>query len=127
MKITDLSLREKILQTVCLRHKPDTVPAEKYGALFFGGEIITEAEDMGLDKARATIAEYIDSADIPMLITSDFENGCGSMVKGLTPFPYLSGLGATNAPKLAYEYGKATALEARSIGANWSLSPVCAC
>ena len=125
MKIRDLSLREKVLQTVVVRHKKDRITKEKVGAVFFGGEIITSAEDMGLDAARNTLAQYIDNADIPLLITSDFENGCGSMVKGLTPFPYLSGLGATNDPKLAYEYGKATAMEARSIGANWSFSPVC--
>ncbi len=125
MKLSDLSLREKILQTVVLRHKKDVFVADKVGALFIGGEIITEAEDTPLEKARETISRYIDNADIPLLITSDFENGCGSMVKGLTPLPYLSGLGATNDPRLAYDYGKATAMEARSIGANWSLSPVC--
>lgn len=125
MKITDLSLREKILQTVVLRHRKDIFVPDKIGAIFFGGEIITEAEDIGLDNARQIITQYIDNADIPLLITSHFENGCGSMVKGLTPLPYLSGLGATNDPQLAYEYGKVTALEARSIGANWSLSPVC--
>ena len=125
MRIRDLSLREKVLQTVVLRHKKDHFTESKVGALFFGGEIITEAEDMGLDKAREILCRYIDNADIPPLITSDFENGCGSMVKGLTPFPYLSGLGATNDANLAYAYGKATALEALSIGANWSLSPVC--
>ncbi len=120
-----MTLREKVLQTVVLRHKSGCIPTDRVGALFFGGEIITEAEDMGLDKARETLRRYIECADIPLMITSDFENGCGSMVKGLTPFPYLSGLGATNDPALAYEYGKATALEALSIGANWSLSPVC--
>lgn len=125
MNIRNLSLREKVLQTVVLRHKKDQFIPDKVGALFFGGEIITEAEDMGLDKARSTLAQYINNADIPLLITSDFENGCGSMVKGLTPLPYLSSLGAANDEQLAYEYGKATALEARSIGANWSLSPVC--
>ena len=125
MKIRDLSLREKVLQTVVLRHKKCEITKEKVGAVFFGGEIITSAEDMGLDAARNTLTQYIYNADIPLLITSDFENGCGSMVKGLTPFPYLSGLGATNDPQLAYEYGKATAMEARSIGANWSFSPVC--
>ena len=58
------------------------------------------------------------------MITSDFENGCGSMVKGLTPLLYLMGLGATDDSELAYDYGKATALEARSVGVNWSFSPV---
>ena len=124
MKIGCLSLREKVLQTVVLRYKDSKRDLEKVGALFFRGEIITEAEDMGLDAARGFLARHIDNADIPLLITSDFENGCGSMIKGLTPLPYLSGLGAANDAKLAYDYGRATALEARSIGANWSFSPV---
>lgn len=125
MDVRDLTLREKALQTIVLQHKKDEFPSQKAGALFVGGEIITEASDMGLDHARTMLSKYIEISDIPPLITSDFENGCGSMLKGLTPLPYLSGLGAANNEQLAYEYGKATALEARSIGANWSFSPVC--
>lgn len=125
MKVTDLSLREKILQTVVLRVNKDNFVDEQVGAAFFFGEIITEADEMGLNQARETLARYIDNAKIPILITSDFENGCGSMLKGLTPLPYLMGLGATNSEEIAYNYGKATALEARSVGANWSFSPVC--
>ena len=125
MKMTDLSLREKILQTMTIRVDKDNFVSDQVGAAFFFGEIITEADEMGLDQARETLAQYIDNARIPMLITSDFENGCGSMLKGLTPMPYLMGLGATNSEEIAYNYGKATALEARSVGANWSFSPVC--
>ena len=125
MKISDLSLREKILQTVIIRVNKDKFVPDKVGAAFFFGEIITEADEMGLDSARSVLKEYIDNADIPILITSDFENGCGSMLKGLTPFPYLMSLGATNDKEAAYNYGKATALEANSVGANWSFSPVC--
>lgn len=98
---------------------------EKPGAAFFFGQIITEADDAGLDELRGYVDELCNNCDIPPLITSDFENGCGSMVDGLTPLPYLMGLGATNDESLAYDYGKATALEARSIGANWTFSPVC--
>lgn len=125
MKIGDMTLLEKILQTVVIKVDKDNFVSDKIGAAFFFGEIITEADEMGLDTARKTLAEYIDNADIPILITSDFENGCGSMLKGLTPLPYLMSLGAADSEKLAYDYGKATALEARSVGANWSFSPVC--
>lgn len=124
MKVSELSLNEKILQTVVLRVNKDKFVADKVGAAFFFGEIITDADEMGLEAARNTIGQYIDNADIPILMTSDFENGCGSMLKGLTPLPYLMSLGATNCEKIAYDYGKATALEARSVGANWSFSPV---
>ncbi len=125
MKITDMSIRDKVLQTLVIRVNKDQFDPRKVGAAFTFGEIITEADEVGLDGARKILAEYIDNADIPVLITSDFENGCGSMLKGLTPFPYMMGLGATNCEEIAYNYGKATALEARSVGANWTFSPVC--
>ena len=124
IRVSDLSLREKVLQTVVIRVNKDCFVEEQVGAAFFFGEIITEADEMGLDQARKTLAGYIDNAKIPVLITSDFENGCGSMLKGMTPFPYLMGLGATDSEEIAYNYGKATALEARSVGANWTFSPV---
>lgn len=124
MKITDLSLREKILQTVVIKVDKDKFNSEKVGAAFFFGEIITEADEMGLEAARNTLRQYIENADIPILVTSDFENGCGSMLKGLTPLPYLMSLGATNNEEIAYNYGKATAIEAKSVGANWSFSPI---
>ena len=126
MKITDLSLREKVLQTVALRLNGGREASVKNaGAAFFFGEIITEADESGLDQARATLQKYADGATIPPLMVSDFENGCGDMLKGLTPLPYLMALGAANSEQLAYDYGKATALEARSVGANWTFSPVC--
>ena len=124
MNVQELTLREKALQTVIIRVDKDHFVSEQVGAAFFFGEIITEADEMGIEQARKTLAQYINNAKIPILITSDFENGCGSMLKGLTPLPYLMSLGATNSEELAYNYGRATALEARSVGANWSFSPV---
>jgi len=55
MKLMDLSLREKVLQTVVLRHKNDRPVTESVGAVFFGGEIITEAEDIGLEAATCPL------------------------------------------------------------------------
>jgi beta-N-acetylhexosaminidase len=93
------------------------------GGFFVGGEVIKEATQ-GSEDVKDVIRQYKEAASIPLLFCSDMENGCGSMVKGLTPFPYLMALGAGRSEELAYEYGKATALEARSIGVNWSFSPV---
>lgn len=123
--ISTMSLRDKINQTIVVKmannKKIDFCP----GGAFFFGEIITEADETGLDELRGYVTDMLESCHIPPLITSDFENGCGSMVKGLTPLPYMMGLGATDDPQLAYDYGRATALEARSVGANWTYSPVC--
>ena len=122
--INTLTIEQKILQTKVARIKKGKKLPDKPGAAFFFGEIITEPDDAGLNELRGYVEEVYADADIPPLITSDFENGCGSMVKGLTQMPYLMGLGAANDAQLAYDYGKATALEARSVGANWSFSPV---
>ncbi len=122
--IKSMTLEEKILQTKVALMKKGEKLTDKPGAAFFFGQIITEADDAGLDELRSYVDEVYADADIPPLITSDFENGCGSMVKGLTQLPYMMGLGATNDEQLAYDYGKATALEARTLGANWSFSPV---
>lgn len=125
MRTTDLTLREKILQTVIIKVDKNHFNSDQVGGAFFGGEIITEAEEVGIEAGRKILAEYKENAKIPILLTGDFENGCGSVWKGLTALPYLMSLGATNDEQLAYGYGKATALEATMVGANWSFSPVC--
>jgi len=122
--LSRLSVRQKAQQTAVLRIRKDQFIADQVGAAFFFGEIITEASDIGLDNGRRLLERYSANAEIPMLLTSDFENGCGSMLKGLTILPYLMSLGAANDEQLAYDYGRATALEARSVGANWTFSPV---
>jgi beta-N-acetylhexosaminidase len=61
--------------------------------------------------------------DIPPLCTADLECGAGRAVVGLTEFPDLMGLGANDSEELAYEVGRATALEGRSVGLDWSFSP----
>ena len=119
-----LTIRQKAQQTAVLRIRKDQFYTDQVGAAFFFGEIITEASDLGLENGRRLLARYEENAEIPMLITSDFENGCGSMLKGLTILPYMMSLGAANDETLAYDYGRATALEARSVGANWTFSPV---
>ena len=123
--ISKMSIREKVEQTMVVYISKKEKLDFTAGGAFFGGEIITAADEEGVEKLRAYVDKFSDECNIPPLITSDFEYGCGSMIKGLTPFPFLMGLGATQDAELAYDYGKATAIEARSVGANWSFSPVC--
>lgn len=122
---SEMSLRDKINQTIVIKMERDKKIDFCPGAAFFFGQIITEADEAGLEELRGYVRDFLAGCDIPPLITSDFENGCGSMVKGLMPLPYMMGLGAAGDPQLAYDYGKVTALEARVIGANWTFSPVC--
>ena len=123
--MAQMSLRDKINQTVVVLIEKNKKLNFAPGAGFFFGQIITQADEAGVEELREYVNELYDNCDIPPLITSDFENGCGSMIKGLTPLPFMMGLGATADSKLAYDYGKATALEARHVGANWTFSPVC--
>lgn len=123
-KLEEMTLREKINQTIVIKMEKGQSVDFAPGAAFFFGQIITEADEAGLDELRGYVKEIADKCTIPPLITSDFENGCGSMVRALTPLPYMMGLGATDDAETAYNYGKVTALEGRTIGANWSFSPV---
>lgn len=129
----DLTLREKIGQTMVSYagwqfRKHDLCDLSKYpvGGTFVGAEVIKDAKD-DTDRVQV-VAERIRQMNaalrVPPIICSDMENGCGTMIKGLTPFPHPMALGAAGSAELAYEYGRATALEARSIGVNWTLSPV---
>lgn len=130
----DLSLKEKIGQTVVLLVNPDkeiktfgSIEAflEKYqvGGIFVGGEVIKEATD-GYEKIKNVISDYNKYSNIPLLVASDLENGSGSMINGLTVFPHMMALGAAASEELAYEYGKGTALESVPLGINWTFSPV---
>lgn len=123
-KLENMTLREKINQTIVVLMEKGKTSDIAPGAAFFFGQIITEADEAGLEELRDYVRNLAEKCDIPPLITSDFENGCGSMVRALTPLPFMMGLGATNDAETAYNYGKVTALEARSIGANWTFSPV---
>lgn len=76
---------------------------------------------------RERVAELVRGlravSDIPPLCTADLECGAGRAVVGLTDYPDLMALGAAGSEELAYQVGRATALEARSVGLSWTFSP----
>ncbi len=127
-----LSLREKIGQTVVL-NEPDIrnvgdlatfFARYPVGGVFVGSEIIKEAEDSCAGITARTRELTAAHGGLPLVFASDMENGCGSMIEGLTPFPHQMALGATGSEKIAYDYGRYTALESRSVGVQWTFSPV---
>ena len=76
-------------------------------------------------------------ADVPLLVTSDFENGGPGMringsfalpsmlpQGGGTDFPPTMAFGAIGDERFAYEYGRITAREARASGVHFLFSPV---
>jgi beta-N-acetylhexosaminidase len=108
-----LSLREAMNQVCCplLHFEPNET---------FGGAHIpcgTGEEILRKTQALRSVCK------IPPLCTADLECGPGRAVLGLTEFPDLMGLGANDSEELAYAVGKATALEGRSVGLNWTFSP----
>lgn len=134
MRWQALSLREKIAQTIIyhqgtaeMSQQQDAYAPifERYdvGGMFLGGEVIKHA-DSGAAEVLEMIRAWQQRVRIPMVFCADFENGCGTAMPGLTPFPFQMALGATQSEDLAYQYGKYTALEGRSVGLQWSLSPV---
>ena len=74
---------------------------------------------------------------VPLLVTSDFENGGPGMrlnhsyaipsllaQGGGTSFPPTMAFGAARDEELAFEYGRVTAEEARAVGVHWLFAPV---
>ena len=136
--LATLSLREKIGQTSFGQPTQEMVRPDSgaemesaseyfsrypYGSVFCGGEIIKSAES-----SAAAIREGMrvcqQACKIPLLVAGDLEHGAGAAVQDLTRLPSAMALGATDNERLAYDYGRYTALEGRSAGFNWTFSPV---
>lgn len=109
----ELSVRDAINQVCC--------PLLNFEATeTLGGAHISRGSR---EKVQAQIEKLRSVCKIPPLCTADLECGAGRAVLGLTEFPDLMGLGANDSEELAYAVGKATALEGRSVGLNWTFSP----
>ncbi len=63
-------------------------------------------------------------ADVPILISSDFEGGAGQQVAGASEFPGNMAFDAACDPDLMYRAAKIMAAEGRSMGIHLSYSPV---
>lgn len=94
-----------------------------------GGLIVgTTRGPLGIERSQvwptAVITNQLQSrAKIPLLIGADFESGTGMRLDEGTSFPSAMAVGATGDPRLAYETGKITALEARAAGVQWIFAP----
>lgn len=89
------------------------------------------------DAYAAKLNRLQSQARIPLLVTSDFENGGPGMrlnhsyalpsllaQGGGVSFPPTMAFGAAGDEALAYEYGRITAEEARAVGVHWLFAPV---
>jgi beta-N-acetylhexosaminidase len=85
------------------------------GLIFFRGNVFETA--YLINKLQAL-------ADVPLLISADFERGLAMRIENTTSFPYIMALGATRDPKLSYEMGKVIAREGRALGVHQNYAPV---
>ena len=80
-----------------------------------------ENEDF-FEYTRKACERYQQASELPLIFQQDYETGVD--FKGMVSFPNEMALGAANSPYLAREYGKAFAIQSRSVGVNWVLHPV---
>ncbi len=131
----NLTIRQKIGQTMLML--PDRgkelelgrgslkVYFENYpvGGFFMGWKLYDNVkyEDY-FEYTRAACKEYQDASRLPLIFQQDYEGGVD--LPGMISFPNAMSLGAVNSPELTYKYGKAIALQSRTVGVNWVLHPV---
>ena len=72
----------------------------------------------------AFINEIQKRSKVPIIFDADIERGFGQRFPSGTDFPPMMAITATGNPKNAYEVGKIVALESKSAGVHWNLSPV---
>ncbi len=99
----------------CPHFTPGQTPEKEYGAVFF--------HPTTRETHQQAIGQYTRFCNIKPLVTTDMEAGPGQMITDGTRFPSMMGCGKCNDEALAYQMGKAAALEGRAVGFNWSLAP----
>ena len=80
---------------------------------------------LGRPLAAASILNRLQAESrIPLLVTADFETGVGFRMVGATNFPRAMAFGASGDLALAFEAGRVTAIESRTIGVHVNFAPV---
>src|SRR5262245_39816804 len=127
-----MTLEEKIGQMMQVEHGSlvEESDIERYalGSLLAGGNGDPKSNSLQdwtamYDRYQAHTAQA--RLKIPLLFGVDALHGHNNVV-GAVVFPHNIGLGATRDATLVEEIARATALEVRATGINWSLAPVVA-
>jgi beta-N-acetylhexosaminidase len=137
--LAKLTLREKIGQLLMVPFFGGFQPIEgaEYKSVLreieehrVGGLILdTKQSPLGVERSRvyptAVIANELQRrARIPLLIGADFEFGTRMRLDEGTALPSPMAIAAGGDPKMAYEAGRITAIEARAAGVHWVFAPV---
>jgi len=128
--ISELSLEEKVTQMFMIRYTGGYLHESSYtyqqikrlveqsgigGIILFSGNIHGTIRNLNELQALSRV---------PLIVAADYERGVGQQLPSATLFPSNMALAATDSPELAYQQGKITALEARSIGVHVIFAPV---
>lgn len=133
MRWQELTLREKIGQTVILLMTPEDFlrkcgsEAEFIRRYPVGGFFRCGALEIGkmvtYPDFRSVIEPYRAASRVPFFLLDDLEHGASD--NNMKDLPYLLALGAADDEKLARDYGRVMGMEARRAGLNWICAPVC--
>ncbi|MFZ0739449.1 MAG: glycoside hydrolase family 3 N-terminal domain-containing protein [Candidatus Acidiferrales bacterium] len=133
-----MTLREKLGQLLVVYYRGEFTSTEspEYKDLIrqvqenhVGGFILgTRRAPLGFERggvyASAVLANQLQKrANIPLIVSADFERGTAMRIDEGTGFPYAMAVAATGNPKDAYTIGRITALEARAAGIQWIFAP----
>ncbi|MBQ3542170.1 MAG: hypothetical protein IJA45_03485 [Oscillospiraceae bacterium] len=140
-QLKDLTLREKVGQTVCVRENlltniPDLSEYLKkypYGCIWAMGNQLNDTENMGEEtnkNGKATGKAYLKTTKklmaatkIPVLMVGNTESGFSSVFPELTHNMGQMAVSATNDEALIYEQAAAIAREMKASGVQWKWSP----
>lgn len=131
-KMEKMTLEQKIAQMLVVYYTNDTVDdslketLKKYN---LGGFILMKDNITTFDKTKKFVDDLQKNSDIPMIISIDQEGGKVQRLELLedikpTYIQSMYELGETNDKELAYQVGKVTAEELRTIGVNVVYAPV---
>ncbi|TAL69749.1 MAG: glycoside hydrolase family 3 protein [Bacteroidetes bacterium] len=76
-------------------------------------------------ETKKMIDELQSLSEIPLIFCADFENGLTMRLQDGTAFPHAMAFGKADEIDLTFQCAKAIAEEAKAIGINWNLAPVC--
>jgi beta-N-acetylhexosaminidase len=125
-----LSLEEKVAQMVCEQMRGEYI-ADDADEFLYWSELVRDHGIGGFVVYGGTpqdtahlLNRLQELARVPLLISADFEGGPGQQFTGASEFPANMALAASGSESLAYEVGRAGALEGRAIGIHLTYSPV---
>jgi beta-N-acetylhexosaminidase len=122
--LADMTLDQKIGQLLhpCIQSSaPEEERVEMLAGIEPGGLFLFAGRR---DELQEISTWFQGHSAVPLVISADLENGPGKVIEDATSFPALMSLGATDDEELAFEMGRAAALEGRSCGIHWSFGPV---